>query len=563
MLRELTIENVAVIAHAEIGFSPGLNVLTGETGAGKSIIIDSISAVSGARVSRELVRSGAERAVVTAVFDAGHAADWLLENEIDSEDEQLILQRRITADGKSSCRVNGYPVSAVQMRELGNLLLEIHGQNDGAQLLDERTHLATLDRYADLDVREYRDAYRKLQELLCERESLLSDQEEKEHLQIVLTETVEELERASVRKGEQEELKARRDLLRNAEKLKEALQITREALTSDDGALAHAQLAARQCRRAASFADELNAVSDELEQAYALLGDADESLREFEENLNFSAEDYDRLEQRLHDLSRWERKYRCSADELPDYLESCKNRLNELSFSEERLQQLNGSIRRQEALCYHQADLLHAQRVKAAETLEKQVEKELRDLAMPAARFQVELRSLPELKPEGTDMARFLLSANKGEDPGRISRIASGGELSRIMLALKNTFSRKDPVPTMIFDEIDSGVSGIAAQRVGEKLASLSASKQVLCVTHLPQIAVMADRHCMIEKTDAGDRTETMVHLLARSGRLQELARLNGGENITETTLLSAEEQLRYAENYKARLKGANRNGSI
>ena len=563
MLRELRIENVAVIAHAEIGFEPGLNVLTGETGAGKSIIIDSIAAVTGARASRDLVRSGAERAVVTAVFDADCAEDWLCENEIDFDDQQLILQRRISSDGKGSCRVNGFPVSAAQMRELGNLLLELHGQNDGAQLLDERTHLATLDCYADLDLTEYRNSYRKLQDLQREREKLLADQAEKEHLQIILSETVEELERAAVRQGEQEELKARRDLLRNSEKLKEALQIARDALTSDEGALAHAQLAAKQCRRAASFADELSSVSDELEQAFALLGDADESLREFEENLSFSAEDYDRLEQRLHDLSRWERKYRCTADELPDYLESCRSRLNELSFSEERLKKLNGEIRNQETLCRELADRLHAARQKAAERLGDQVEKELKDLAMPAARFRVELLAVPGLKPDGTDTARFLLSANKGEEPGRISRIASGGELSRIMLALKNAFSQNDPVPTMIFDEIDTGVSGIAAQRVGEKLASLSADKQVLCVTHLPQIAVMADHHCMIEKTDAGDRTETKVQPLTRSGRLEELARLNGGENITDTTLLSAEEQLRYAENYKARLKGANKNGSI
>ena len=563
MLRELKIENVAVIAHADISFEPGLNVLTGETGAGKSIIIDSIAAVSGMRVSRDLVRSGAEKAVVTAVFDSDHAEDWLSDNEIEAEDQQLILQRRITADGKSSCRVNGFPVTASQMRELCSLLLELHGQNDGAQLLDERTHLASLDRYADLDISEYQDSYRKFRNLQKERENLLADEAEKEHLQIVLTETVEELEKAAVRQGEQEELRTRRDILRNSEKLKEALQITRDALTSDDGALSHAQLAARQCRRAASFADELVSVSEELEQAAALLGDADESLREFEEKLNDSAEDYDRLEQRLRDLARWERKYRCTADELPGYLETCRNRLKELSFSEEHLQHLNGMIKKQEAYCHELADRLHVRRTEAAKSLGNQVEGELRDLAMPFARFLVELDTLPELKPDGKDTAKFLLSANKGEEPGRISRIASGGELSRIMLALKNAFSRKDPVPTMIFDEIDTGVSGIAAQRVGEKLASLSAEKQVLCVTHLPQIAVMADRHCLIEKSDVTDRTETRVHLLSHSGRLEELARLNGGENITETTLLSAEEQLQYAENYKARLKGAMKNGSI
>ncbi len=562
MLHELRIENVAVVANAEIGFEQGLNVLTGETGAGKSIIIDSISAVTGARVSRELVRTGTERAVVTAEFDSAPVQEWLLENDMDADEDLVILQRRITADGKSSCRVNGFPVSVAQMRELGTLLLEIHGQNEGIQLLDERNHLAALDRYADLDLNQYRECFHVLCELRQEREHLLADEAEKEHLQIVLSETVTELDRAAVRRGERDEISARRDLLRNAEKLKEALLAARDALSNDEGAMTGAQLAARQCRRAAAFADELIPVAEELEQASALLRDADETLREFEDNLNMSAEEYDQLEQRLRDLARLERKYRCTADDLPDYLETCRKRLDELNFSEEYLSKLNQKIREQDSLCRAAAERLHEKRMKASEQLGKQVERELHDLAMPYARFFVDLQSLSELREDGSDSARFLLSANKGEEPGRISRIASGGELSRIMLALKNVLSLHDPVPTMIFDEIDAGVSGIAAQRVSEKLASLSSGKQVLCVTHLPQIAVMADSHYMIEKGISGDRTVTRVQNLDRRGRLRELARLHGGDNITETTLRSAEEQLQYAEHFKARLKGEE-DGSI
>ena len=562
MLHELRIENVAVVAYAEISFEQGLNVLTGETGAGKSIIIDSISAVTGARVSRELVRTGTERAVVTAEFDSAPVREWLLENDMDADEDLVILQRRITADGKSSCRVNGFPVSVAQMRELGSLLLEIHGQNEGIQLLDERNHLAALDRYADLDLSQYRERFHILCELRQEREHLLADEAEKEHLQIVLSETVNELDRAVVRRGERDEISARRDLLRNAEKLKEALLAARDALSTDEGAMTGTQLAARQCRRAASFADELIPVAEELEQASALLRDADETLREFEDNLNLSAEEYDQLEQRLRDLARLERKYRCTADDLPDYLETCRKRLDELNFSEEYLSKLKQKIKEQDSLCRAAAERLHEKRMKAAEQLGKQVELELHDLAMPYARFFVDLRSLSELGEDGSDSARFLLSANKGEEPGRISRIASGGELSRIMLALKNVLSLHDPVPTMIFDEIDAGVSGIAAQRVSEKLASLSSGKQVLCVTHLPQIAVMADSHFMIEKGISGERTVTRVRNLDRRGRLRELARLHGGDNITETTLRSAEEQLQYAEHFKARLKGEE-DGSI
>ena len=556
MLRELRIQNIAVIEQADISFKPGLNVLTGETGAGKSIIIDSISAVTGARVNRELVRSGADHGTVTAVFRSESASQWLAEQEIDADDGEIILQRRISADGKSSCRVNGVPVSTSQLRDLGDQLLELHGQNEGLRLIDERKHLSLLDRFSGLSMTEYQKAFRSLLDDRSELERLQTDQTEKEHLQIVLSETIAELERASVQKGEQQSLQEKRELLRNSGKLKESLQAARQALSSDEGALNSVQLAAYHCRRASAFSGELIKAADELEQADSLLADADEILRDFEDNLNFSEEEYNELEQRLHDLSRLERKYRMTADDLPDYLESCRTRINELMFSEDNLRKLSQKIREKELLCRREAEQLHRQREAAAQILGERVEKELHELSMPYARFAVELDLQSELKQDGLDTARFLLSANKGEAPGRISRIASGGELSRIMLALKNVFSLKDPVPTLIFDEIDTGVSGIAAQRVGEKLASLSVGRQVLCVTHLPQIAVMADHHFVIEKEESGERTATRVEALNREGVLKELARLNGGSNVTDTTLRSAEEQLHYAELYKNHLRG-------
>ncbi|MBQ9663284.1 MAG: DNA repair protein RecN [Oscillospiraceae bacterium] len=555
MLRELRIENIAVIEHADIPFGPGLNVMTGETGAGKSIVIDSIAAVTGARTSRELIRAGAERATVTAVFDRQNAEDWLRENDIDCDDEELIVQRRITAEGKSSCRVCGYPVSAAQLKTLGELLLELHGQNDGLQLLDERRHLSALDRYAAIEPDEYREQYRKLTELNAERDRLNLDEEEKERLQERLKETVAELEKAGLRDGEREELTARRDLLRNSEKLTEALHIASEALNGEEGALGSAQNAAWQCRHAAAYAAELGEAANSLDQAVFLLTDADEMMRDFLDSLNFSPEEYDRIEQRLREFSRLERKYRRSLEDLPVYLDECRGRLDEISFSEERLQQLEREIRKQDKLCRDLAFQLREKRRAASVRLAEQIEKELHELSMPSARFEVELSPTDTLTATGMDSVRFLLSANRGEPPGRISRIASGGELSRIMLAMKQVLSRGDTVPTMIFDEIDTGVSGIAAQRVGEKLAALSGEKQVLCVTHLPQIASMADRHFVIVKSEQGERTLTEVTQLDHAGARSEIARLHGGDNVTETTLQSAEEQLQYAEHYKQIVK--------
>lgn len=553
MLRELRIENIAVIEHADIHFGAGLNVMTGETGAGKSIVIDSIAALTGARVSRELIRSGAERATVTAVFDRAEAADWLRENELDPDEDsdELIIQRRITRDGKSSCRVCGIPVSAQQLKSLGACLLEIHGQNDGLQLLDERRHLSALDRFAGLELEQYRAAYHRLCDMRDERERLSLDEEEKERLSQQLTDAIRELENAAIRPEEREELTSRRDLLRNAEKLTESMHIALESLNGENGALNSMQNAAWQCRHAAGYAQELSSCAETLEQAIFLLNDAEETLQDFEDSLNFSPEEYDQIEQRLREINRLERKYRRSLEDLPAYLDECRSRLDEISFSEERVQQLKREIAKQEKICISLAEDLHVKRQKAAVELAGLIERELHDLSMPSARFLVELTSTPALGSTGLDNARFLLSANRGELPGRISRIASGGELSRIMLAMKQVLSRSDPIPTLIFDEIDTGVSGIAAQRVGEKLAALSREKQVLCVTHLPQIAAMADLHAVIVKTEQEGRTLTEVRPLDHDGRKLEIARLHGGDNITETTLLSAEEQLGYAEQFK------------
>lgn len=556
MLSELHIENIAVIERADVRFAEGLNVLTGETGAGKSIVIDSIGAVLGERVSRDLVRRGAEKGSVTAVFEGVDCSDWLRANEIDEEDE-LILQRRISADGKSSCRVCGVPVTAAQMKELAALLVDIHGQNDGRQLMDERQHLRYLDRFGSLEswTDAFSSEYRKYRAIRRDLEQMRMDDAEKERLSESLRYTIAELERAELKEGEKDGLVSRRDLLRNFEKLTDALE---QALLSLDGdeenALTLAQNSAYYISRAAAIVPELDKASEAIQNAVFSLTDAAEFLRDFQRGMDFSPEEYDRLEERIALLNKLERKYNRDEDALIAYLEDCRNRLEQIEFADEHEQELRKALSAQEKLCRRAAADLSLQRKNAAEQLQKRIVSELRQLNMPSVRFAVEF--VPVTNEQGFDEhgaedLRFIMSANTGEQMGRISKIASGGELSRIMLAMKNVFAEKDPVGTMIFDEIDTGVSGIAAQRVGEKLYTVSRGKQVLCVTHLPQIAAMADSHYVISKEERSGRTYTEIGPLDREGRKHELARLHGGDHITLTTLASAEEQLEAAERFK------------
>ena len=557
MLNELHIENIAVIERADISFAGGLNVLTGETGAGKSIVIDSIGAVLGERVSRELVRHGAEKGLVSAVFDLDRATEqWLRDNEIEAEDE-LILQRRISADGKSSCRVCGAPVTAAQMKELAALLVDIHGQNDGRQLMDERRHREYLDRFGSYEdsLAEYGMQYEKYRAIEKEMAKLNMDELEKARLSDSLSFQISELEKAELKVGEMDELSSRRDLLRNAEKLTEAIDEAYSALYGgEENALTLAQNAEYYAQRAAAIAPELEKARSSISDAVFSLTDAAELLRDFKESLDFSPEEYDRLETRLALLNKLNRKYGKDEAELMDYLCQCRDKLDEIQYSDERLLKLNKELEAQKTRCLSAAENLSRMRHQAADALENRIVSELRDLNMPSVRFAVEFAPVENklgFDANGMDQIRFVMSANAGEEMGRISKIASGGELSRIMLAMKNVFAEKDPVSTMIFDEIDTGVSGIAAQRVGEKLYSVSRGKQVMCVTHLPQIAAMADSHFVISKEERQGRTFTQVRALDTEGRKRELARLHGGDNITPTTLASAQEQLAAAEEFK------------
>ena len=556
MLNELHIENIAVIERADISFGRGLNVLTGETGAGKSIVIDSIGAVLGDRVSRELVRRGADKGLVTAAFDVDGCEQWLADNEIEADDE-LIIQRRITADGKSSCRVCGTPVTAAQLKELAALLVDIHGQNDGRQLMDERRHREYLDRFGNYQdaMNAYASAWEKYRSVSKQLSQLQMDEVEKERLSDSLRYQIEELERAGLKAGEYDSACARRDLLRNSEKLTDALDQAMDALSGgEDNALSMAQNAAYYTGKASAYASELEAAAENINSAVFTLTDAAETLRDFRDSLDFSPEEYNELETRIALLNKLQRKYSRDEDALISYLDECREKLDGIQYAEERSAKLRRELDAAAKDCAAKAAVLSAKRREAASELEGRISAELRELNMPSVRFAVEFSSLegePGFDANGCDDIRFIMSANAGEALGRISRIASGGELSRIMLAMKNVFAENDPVGTMIFDEIDTGVSGIAAQRVGEKLFCVSLGKQVMCVTHLPQIAAMADNHYLIRKEERGGRTYTDVLPLDLEGRKQELARMHGGDNITETTLASAEEQLRACEKFK------------
>lgn len=556
MLTQLHIENIAVIEKADIEFRKGLTVLTGETGAGKSIIVDSLGAVLGARTSRELVRTGADKGVVSAVFETNNADKWLEDNDIDLEDE-IIIQRRISAEGKNSCRVCGVPVSVSQLRELGALLLDIHGQNDGRQLMDEANHLAYLDGYGDYGetIDRFKSAYTDYKACKKEIQRLSMDEIEKERMADSLQYQIDELEKAQLKVGEEEELTAKRDLLRNSEKLTEALNGAYNALyAADQNAQSLTDEASALIGRAAVIADDLRETADIIENASSLLFDASERIRDFRDSLEFSPEEYDNIESRLSLLKKLRRKYNMDEEAMLAHLDDCRRKLSELEYAGDMLIKLNKQLEKHIDNCKRIAAELSEKRRAAAESLEKRIVSELKDLSMPSVRFSVSVEPLESdvgFDATGADDVKFLISANAGEALGRISKIASGGELSRIMLAMKTVFSKNDPIETMVFDEIDTGVSGIAAQRVGEKMSDLSRGKQVLCITHLPQIAAIADNHDLIEKTERNGRTYTEVRELDRKGRAFELARMHGGDNISELTLASAEEQLLAADKYR------------
>ncbi|MBR6950677.1 MAG: DNA repair protein RecN [Oscillospiraceae bacterium] len=557
MLIDLQIENIAVIERAEIAFSGGLNVLTGETGAGKSIVIDALHMVTGGRAGREIVRTGAGWAAVTAVFDAPEDPEWLERCGAEpSEDGTVVLFRKLTTDGRSVCRINGRTVSVSQLRDAGGALVDIHGQNDGRRMLDETTHLRYLDGYAGAEeaLKAYAASYRELTALEEQLQSLEMDEGERARTLDMLTYQIEEIERVSPVPGEFEELERKRELLKNAARLTDVVEQAVAALNgagSGDGAVTLAQEAESALRHAEKYTDRFTQAADQIREARYQLDDAVETLSDALRELDFTPGELDRLEERYAALRRLLKKYGPEEQDVQDHLAAAREKLEELQGSDGAAERLRTKIAGKRPETEALAERLSAIRRKGADRLEKQIVRELADLNMKGIRFEVRM-DRKELSAAGADEVAFYMSANAGEAPGRLSRIASGGELSRIMLAMKNVLSESDTVQTLVFDEIDTGVSGVAAQRVAEKLWRLGCGRQVLCVSHLAQIAAMADAQYSVEKTQNDGRTYTTVRRLDRAGRRAELGRLTGGDRITALTLESAEEQLRQADAYKA-----------
>ena len=558
MLELLHIENIAIIEAADIEFAPGFNALTGETGAGKSIVIDSLSAVLGQRTSRELIRTGAEKAFVSAAF-SGMAPELTEELGIQPEaDGTLLLQREIQTDGKNVCRVNGRPVTVGQLRALGARLLNIHGQHDGQQLLDEEQHIVYLDSFGRVEslAITYAEKYKNFTDIRRQIGALQMDEAEKARRVDTLQYQIEELRRAKLKSGEEEELTARRGMLRNAEKFLGAVAGADYALNGDDsggGALS----ALRQAQDALSgvrhLDDAFGQLYERLGEAYSEVYDIAATVEDKRGELDVSPGELDRVESRMDLLYRLKKKYGATVEDMLDYQARCEAELAQIEDAGDTLARLEQALSKAEKEARQAAQALSDARKAAAEQLTAQILTELQQLDMGKIRFAVDFAEKP-LDSDGMDTVRFLMSANVGEELRPIHKIASGGELARIMLAMKNVLSEQDHVGTMVFDEVDTGVSGRAAQKVAEKMARISRRKQVLCVTHLPQLAAMADTHFSVEKGERGGRTYTEVRRLDREQRRRELARLTGGSHVSQTMLDGAEELLVQAEKFRAEL---------
>lgn len=558
MLELLHIENIAIIEESEIAFTAGFNALTGETGAGKSIVIDAMSAVLGQRTSRDLIRTGAGKAFVSALFSNVDPALCEELGAAPDENGDLMLQREIGADGKNICRVGGRPVTVSQLRALGSRLVNIHGQHDGQQLLDEEQHLAYLDSFGKVDnlLEAYTGKYNTLTDIRRKMNALQMDEAEKARRMDTLQYQINELERARLEPGEEEKLHGRRNLLRNAEKFISAVSGADYALNGgEDGSgvlnlLRQAQDALGTVRH---LDEGFNALYERLENAYSETYDIAFSVAEQRENFDFSPSELDEVEGRLDQLYRLKKKYGATVEDMLAYLDTCRKELDDIAYAGDALIRLEKECAKAEKAARKAAEELSAARKMAGETLSQAILMELRQLDMGKIRFQVDFAEKP-LDTTGMDQVRFLMSANTGEELKPINRIASGGELARIMLAMKNVLSEQDHVATMVFDEVDTGVSGRAAQKVAEKMARISRHKQVLCVTHLPQLAAMADTHFSVEKGESGGRTFTCVRQLDRKQRQTELARLTGGSHVTQTMLDGAEELLSQAERFRAEI---------
>ncbi|MBR5570182.1 MAG: DNA repair protein RecN [Oscillospiraceae bacterium] len=547
MLSLLHIENIAVIECADISFDAGFNILTGETGAGKSIVIDAISAILGERAYRDMIRTGTNMASVRAVFTDVPELDWFAENGV-PYDPETIIQRDVYLDGKNVCRVNGTLVTVSILRKLGIQLINIHGQHDSASLFDENNHMEFLDAFSANEQQKaaYFEKYNAVSALRREIERMTMDESEKLRRMETLRFQIQEIEKAELQPGEDEELEDRRKILQNAEKLSDGINTAVECLYGSDDTDGAASLLAdaeRELARLIRYTDTFSALHDKVADLMYQVQDVAEEVRDARDDLSYSADELEQIEARLDVIHRLRRKYGASCDDILDYLENAKKELDEIEFADDHLARLKLKCETAEKHAWDAAIALRDTRKAGAKILSEKILSELAQLDMPRVQFSCEFTEL-ELGANGADAVAFYMSANAGEALKPLSKVASGGELARIMLAMKNVLAEQDHVSTLIFDEVDTGVSGRAAQKVAEKLRSVARNKQVLCVTHLPQLAALASTHLLIAKEERQGRTYTTVTPLDLEGRKRELARIIGGAQITENTLKSAEEML-------------------
>ena len=553
MLSSLQIENVAVIQKAEVHFQPGLNVLTGETGAGKSILIDSINAILGNRTSKDLVRTGAAKAVIRAAFEqVPDAVLDSLEKAGYERSDALMLSREITAEGKSSCRINGMPATAAVLRELCGGLININGQHDSVGLLNPARHLGILDDYAQNDVQfqEYYALYRELVRIKRELDAMITDEAEKQRRIDLLSYQVQEIENTALTAGEEQTLESRRRVLANASTIRDRIAQCYALLSGGDEAAGAVDLlgeASNAASDAVQLDEALSGAAGQLTDLYYTAKDVAADLVGRLDAYETNDAELDEIEQRLDLLYKLKRKYGDTVEDVIAFGQKAREELQNIQTSQERYDHLQAEKRRLYAQAREKAEALTQTRLRAFEELNKRISGTLDFLNMPGVRMTLRHTRGP-LASHGQDGIEFYISTNPGEAPKPLAKIASGGELSRITLAIKNAMADKDAVPTVIYDEIDSGVSGKAASRIGEVLRQSAQGHQILCITHTAQIAALADCHLLIQKNVENDRTYTEIHPLDTEGRVDALAHIISGDHVTELSRANAREMLGLAE---------------
>lgn len=553
MLTSLYIENIAVIEKTEIELYSGLNILTGETGAGKSIVIDAINAILGQRTSREIIRNGADSATVFATFTDVNdiVKSKLTENGYELEDNELIISRTLSLGGKNNCRINGRPASVSFLRELGLNLINIHGQHESYELFSPDTHITYIDNLAGNSelISDYKKAYKEYKRLKKQLSDFLSSEQNRESRIDLLSYQVSELRDASVEAGEIEALGDERRILMNAEKITSSLHKAKEYLdgNSTSGAIDTLDDAVTAMQKASDLNSEYNELFERINNLYYELQDVSNELSDAIDNSEGNPYRLEEIEERLDLLNKLSRKYGSTEEEMLEFLENAEAELEKLLKFDDNVSELQAELDRSYEKTLALADKLTYIREKTARQFEKNVKREMSFLDMPNVELVVS-QNKRELGPDGQDDIELLISANLGEIPKPVAKIASGGELSRMMLAIKTVLASTDVIDTLIFDEVDAGISGSAAQKVGLKLREVSKSRQVICVTHQAQIAALADSHFLIKKNVSDGRTYTEINRLDTEGRKRELARIIDGVNITETALAHAQELMNYKD---------------